>query len=194
MSTPQVAKILDFWVTRGVTMMPLHDGWGWYPPQTASHIHTWCIISVWGIGMKSQGQWVHPYIVTQVKVAPNIGISGHWWSGNDAIGCHYIMVEADTHLRLLPKSILDIYNVLEPLVCCPRGIWVHPYIIIPAKLAPDFGIWVTCGLKMMPLHHGWGWHPPQTASHIHVWHIKCVWGFGLLSQGLMGAPLYWYTS
>ena len=51
------------------------------------------------------------------------------------------MVEAGIHLRLLPKSELDIYNVFEPLVCCLKGIWVHPYIVIPAKLAPDFVIW-----------------------------------------------------
>ncbi len=90
--------------------------------------------------------------------------------------------------------ILDIYNMFESLVCCLKGVWVHPYIVIPAKLAPDFGIQVTCGLKMMPLRHGWGWHPPQTASHIHRRHIICVWGFVLWSQGLMGAPLYHYTS
>jgi hypothetical protein len=64
------------------------------------------------------------------------------------------MVEADIHLRLLPTSILDINNVFEPLVFCLKGIWMHPCIIITAMLAPDFGIMVTCGLKMMPLHHG----------------------------------------
>jgi hypothetical protein len=63
------------------------------------------------------------------------------------------MVETDIHLRLLPTSILDIHNVLESLVCCLADIRVHPYIVIPAKLAPDFGIMVTCGLKMMPLRH-----------------------------------------
>ncbi len=97
---------------------------------------------------------MHPHIITQAKVAPIFGILGHLWSENDTIGCHYIMVEADIHLRLIPTSILDIYNVLESLVCGLKGIWMHPYIVIPAKLASDFEIWVTCGLKMMPLHHG----------------------------------------
>ncbi len=46
----------------------------------------------------------------------------------------------------------------------------------------------------MPLHHGWGWYPAQTASHILIRHIKCVWAIGMLSQGHMGAPLYHYTS
>jgi hypothetical protein len=49
-----------------------------------------------------------------------------------------MMVEADIHLRLLPTSILDIYNVLESLVCCLKGLWVHPYTVILGKLAPDF--------------------------------------------------------
>jgi hypothetical protein len=97
---------------------------------------------------------VHPYISTQAKCAPNFGILCQLLSGNDAIECHYVMVEVDIHLRLLPKCILDIYNVLESLVCCLKGIWVHPYIVIRAKLALDFGSWVTCGLKMMPLRHG----------------------------------------
>jgi hypothetical protein len=64
------------------------------------------------------------------------------------------MVEADIHLGLVPTSIADIYNMFELLVCCLTGIWEHPYTIIQAKLAPDFGIWVTCGLKMIPLYHG----------------------------------------
>ena len=49
------------------------------------------------------------------------------------------MVEADIHLRLLHTSILDIYKVFEPLVCCLKGVWVHPYTITLAKLAPDLG-------------------------------------------------------
>jgi len=39
------------------------------------------------------------------------------------------------------------------------------------------GFWVTCGVKMMSLCHGWGWQPPQTASCIHPEHIQIqsVW-------------------
>ncbi len=50
------------------------------------------------------------------------------------------MVEADIHLRLLPKSELDIYKVIEPLTCYLKGIWVHPYTDTQAKLAQDFGL------------------------------------------------------
>jgi hypothetical protein len=52
------------------------------------------------------------------------------------------MFEADIHLRLLHTSILDIYKVFEPLVCCLKDIWLHPYTITLAKLPPDLGIQV----------------------------------------------------
>ena len=44
------------------------------------------------------------------------------------------------HLRPIHTSIMDIFKVFEPLVCCLKAIWVHPYAITPAKLAPDLGI------------------------------------------------------
>ena len=53
--------------------------------------------------------------------------------------CHNVMVEADIHLRPLCTSILDINKVFESLLCCLKGIWLHPYTITPAKLAPDLG-------------------------------------------------------
>jgi hypothetical protein len=52
------------------------------------------------------------------------------------------MVEADTHLRPLHASIEDIYKMVEPLVCCLKGNYLHHYTITPAKLAPDLGIQV----------------------------------------------------
>jgi hypothetical protein len=84
------------------------------------------------------------------------------------------MVEADIHLRLLPISILDIFKVFEVLVCCLKGIWVHPYIITEDSWPQILEFWVTCGVEMMPFHHGSGSHPPQTASQIHIRHIQRV--------------------
>ncbi len=55
-------------------------------------------------------------------------------------GCHNNMVEADIHFRLIHTSILDIYKVFEPLVCCLKGSWLHSYTITLAKLAPDLEI------------------------------------------------------
>ncbi len=49
------------------------------------------------------------------------------------------MGEADNQLRPLHTSIFDMYKVFEPLVCCLKGIWLHPYTCTQAKLPPDLG-------------------------------------------------------
>ena len=69
------------------------------------------------------------------QVGPRLGDSG---SLVEQKSCHNLMVEADIHLRPLHASILYIYKVFQLLVCCLKGIWVHPYTT-PAKLAPDLG-------------------------------------------------------
>ncbi len=76
-----------------------------------------------------KGIWLHPYTVTPAKLPPDLGSQ-----------FHNFMFEADIYLRLLHTSILDIYKVFEPLVCCLKGTWVQPYSITPAKLPPDLGI------------------------------------------------------
>ncbi len=78
-----------------------------------------------------KGIWLHPYTITPAKLAPDLGSQ-----------CHNIMFEADIYLRLLHASILDIYKMFEPLVCCIKGIWVQLYSVTPAKLPPDLGIQV----------------------------------------------------
>ena len=85
------------------------------------------------------------------------------------------MVEADSHLKLLPTSILDIYKVFERIDMLSMGIQYQPYTVIPSLLGSDLGFWVTCGVKMMSLCHGWGWQPTQTASRIHIRYIQSVW-------------------
>ncbi len=117
-------------------MMPLHHGWGWYLPQTASCIHirptqSVCIICL--LSQRSMGASLYHYTGQD---GPTFGDSGslvEWkW-------CHNDMVEADIHLRLCHTSTLDIYKVFEPLVCCLKGIWLHPYTFTLAKLTQDLG-------------------------------------------------------
>jgi hypothetical protein len=68
---------------------------------------------------------------------------------------HYIMVEADIHLRLLPKSILDTSKLVEPLFAVSRAYGCTKYTILQAKLDPRFlEFRVTCGAEMMPEHPG----------------------------------------
>ncbi len=171
-------------------MMPLRDGWGWYPPQTASHIHIRHILSVWSIGMLSQGHILYHYTGQGARWPPILK-----WK----VPCGVEMMPLHHGWGWFPPQTASHIHIRYILCVCAismlsQGIWVHPYIVIPAKLAPDFGIWVTCWVKMMPKHHGWGLHPPQTASHIHIRNKKCVWCIVLLSQGHMGALLHPYTS
>jgi hypothetical protein len=55
------------------------------------------------------------------------------------------MVEADSHLKVLPTSILDIYNVIEHIDMLSMGIQYQPYTVIPTLLGSDFG--VLCHLR-----------------------------------------------
>ncbi len=54
------------------------------------------------------------------------------------------MFDADSHLKLLPTSILDIYTVFEDIDMLSIGIQYHPYTVIPTLLSLDLGFWVTC--------------------------------------------------
>ncbi len=52
------------------------------------------------------------------------------------------MVEADSHLRLLPASILsilDIYKVFKHIDMLSMGIQQQPYTVIPNLLGSNFG-------------------------------------------------------
>jgi hypothetical protein len=48
------------------------------------------------------------------------------------------MVEADSHLKLLPTSILDIYKVFEHIDMLSMGMQYQPYTVIPTLLGSDF--------------------------------------------------------
>ncbi len=92
--------------------MSLCHGWGWQPPQTASHIHIRHMKSVWA-------HWyaVHMDMVAALHSYPHPTGLRFWGSGSlvvvESKWCHYVMFEADSHLKLLPSSILDIFKVFE---------------------------------------------------------------------------------
>jgi hypothetical protein len=50
------------------------------------------------------------------------------------------MVEADSHLKLLPTSTSDIYKVFEHIDMLSIGIRQQPYTVIPILLGSDFGV------------------------------------------------------
>jgi hypothetical protein len=50
------------------------------------------------------------------------------------------MFEGDSHLKLLPTFIVDIYKVLEHIDMLSIGIQQQPYTVIPTQLVSDFGV------------------------------------------------------
>ncbi len=112
-------------------------GWGWQPPQTESHIHIRHIQSV----------WAHWYVVHgHMAVASNSHTHITWLrfgaSGSlvESKWCRYVMVEADSHLKLLPASTLDKYKLFKHIDMLSLGIWQYPLIVIPTLLASYFGV------------------------------------------------------
>jgi hypothetical protein len=50
------------------------------------------------------------------------------------------MVEADSHLKLLPTSILDLYKVFEHIDMLSMDIQYQPYTVLPTGIGSDFGV------------------------------------------------------
>ncbi len=50
------------------------------------------------------------------------------------------MVKADSHLKLLPTSILDMYKVFEHIFIISIGIQYQPYTVLPTLLGSDFEV------------------------------------------------------
>jgi hypothetical protein len=108
----------------GVNMMWSWHGWGWQPLQTDSQIQL----------RNRQRIWAHSYAVHQHMVGAIHSYTHTTWlrlwdhvSLVESKWCHYVMVEADSHLKLLPPSILHIYNVFEHIDMLSIGIQQQPW-------------------------------------------------------------------
>ena len=84
------------------------------------------------------------------------------------------MVEADSHLKLLPTSILDIYKVFEHIDILSMGIQYQPYTVIPTLHGSDFGVLGHLCSQNDVIMSWLRLASPQTASHIHTKHIESV--------------------
>ena len=131
--------MLGYWVTCGVNIISWRHGWGWQPPQIASNIH---------MNMRHiQSVWAHWYAVHWCMVkALHSYIHSTWlrcWGTGSLVESkwyHYVMVEADSHLRLLPTSLWDIYKVFEYIDMLSIDIWLKPYTDITTLLGSNVGV------------------------------------------------------
>ncbi len=96
-----------------------YHGWGWQPPLTASHIHIRHIKSVWAVWYA-----VHVHKISAIHISSHPTWHRFWGSGSlvESKWFHYVMVEADSHLKLHPTSILDIYKVFDQIDIMSIGI------------------------------------------------------------------------
>ncbi len=119
-------------------MMSLLRGWGWQPPQTASCVHI----------IHTQKVWAHWYAVhLHMAVFSNTYTHTTWvrfWGSGSLLveskWCHYIMVEADSHLKILHVSTLYIHKVFEHIDMLSMGIWRYSQILTPTLIKSDFGV------------------------------------------------------
>ncbi len=152
-------------------MMSLRHGWGWQPDQTAPPIHLKDLQSV----------WKHWYAVHRHRVAalhsnpPYLAqILGFW-------DTHGVKVMSSHHGWGWepPQTVPHIYmRHIQSGWACWYAVHMNKVAALhscPPYLAQIWGLWVTYGVEMMSLRHGWGWQPPHTASHIHIRHIQSVW-------------------
>jgi hypothetical protein len=164
--------------------------WGWQTHQTAFPIHIGHIQSVWANWYvvnwhiaAALHRYTHP---TRISV---------WGSGSllESRWCQYVVVEADRHLKLLPTSTLDIYQVFEHIDRLSIGIQQHPYTVIPTLLGSDFGVLGHLWSQNDAICRNWGWQTHQTASPIHIGHIPSVWAHWYVVNWHTAAALHSYT-
>ncbi len=94
-----------FLVACWVKMLSVHLGWDWAPPQTTSFVHIRNIKSVW-----TNWYAVHGHTVAALHSHNHTSWLSVLGSGSlvEPKWCHNIMGQADSQLKLLPSSILDI--------------------------------------------------------------------------------------
>jgi hypothetical protein len=94
------------------------------------------------------------------------------------------MVESGIHLRPLQTSILVIYKVFELLVYCLKGMWVHPYAVTPAKMAPDLE---TLGHLWSEIDANTSWLRLVSTSdhfmHTYLTNTQCLSHWNAVSRG-----------
>ncbi len=87
--------------------------------------------------------FLHRYMVAALHSYTHSTWLKCWGSGSlvESTWCYYVMVEADSHPRLLPAFILDIYKVFEHVDMLSMGIQYQPYTVIHPTWLIFWGFW-----------------------------------------------------
>ncbi len=103
------------------------------------------------IDMLSMGTWQEPQIVIPTLLGSYFGSLGHLWFQNDVI-TSWFRLTANSNCFLHPQYTYT--KCLSTLICCPLTYGSSLYQLYPHYLGQIWGLWVTCGVKMMSLRHG----------------------------------------
>ena len=130
--------------------------------------------------------WISTIFLPISVIDPDFGVLGHLWCQNDVI---------------MPWLRLKAISNCSPILLRHfQSVWVHWYAVhwhtvaaLHSYLTRVLGFCVTYGVKMMSLHHGWGWQTPQNASHSHIRHIHGVWAHWYAFHMHIVAALHSYT-
>ncbi len=133
------------------------------------------IIDIWKvfehIDMLSTCIQYQPYTIIPTLLGSDFGVLGHLWSQNDVI-MSWLRLTATSNC--FPHPYWAYAKLLSTLICYPWAYSISLTQVYSHYLGQIFGFWVTCGVKMMWLCHGWGWQSPQTASDLHIRHIQSI--------------------
>ncbi len=135
------------------------------------------------IDMLSINIQYQPYtVIPTLLLGSDFGVLGHLWSRNDVI-MSWLWLTVTSNWFSHPYWIYTKW--LSTLICYPWAYSISLTQLYPHFFGQILGFWVTCGVKMIWLCHGWGWQPPQTASYIHIRHIESIW--------VHWYAVHWYT-
>jgi len=192
---PTLLIVLGFWSLCQVEIMSFHCGWEWKSPQTALKIHIRHIQSV----------WAHWYAVQKYTVAALHSYTHTTWPRLRFLGSRSLCGVRMMCLRhgwgwQPPQAASPTY------VRHMQSVWAHQYAVCHHMVAVlhsythttwprlrFLGSGSLCGIRMMCLRHGWGWHPPQTASPTYDRHMQSVWAHWYAVWHHMVAVLHSYT-
>ncbi len=103
--------------------------------------------------------------------------------------CHYTLVEAVEPFKLHPMSMAYMYEVFERLLRLWMGIWLYTHTVTTTYTSPDLWelgeILPGASVQTMPLRFDRGCRSFQTASDVHVIHIRGVWAPSQVVDGHM---------
>jgi hypothetical protein len=96
------------------------------------------------------GIWMHLYFIPPAMLVPDFGILGHLWSGNETISSWLMLTFTSD---CFPHPYCTCTKCLRYWYAGSQA-YGSTFIIPPARLATDFGIFVIGGEEMNQLHHG----------------------------------------